>query len=276
MKGNEQSLNKTEGESKMKFEEMVITPEIAEEMLKHNTNNRSPRTSWVSALASDMKEGNWELTPTPIVFLKDGTLLDGQQRLMAVVKSGVACKFMVCTNAEPTMSIDNGIKRSMRDQLMMGDSALKGDYISPLTLSTVRMIMQIKTSKFHCTSHQVESFIVENIETINDLIECTKKDQIRGIAIAPVHAAIFTALKNGVDKAKVASFYAVLSSGYQESKNDKMIVIHRNWLQQYGGTRNHSDAVAKYNRTLEVIRLMSIGTPKLRVAVPASSPFAIA
>ena len=86
----------------MNFEIVEITPKIAREMLTKNVCNRSFRHTWVSVLAQDMLNGNWELTPSPIIFDEDGTLIDGQHRLMAVEKSGVTCSFVVCTNAKPT------------------------------------------------------------------------------------------------------------------------------------------------------------------------------
>jgi len=75
-----------------------ITPEIAEEMLTHNTDNRSVRRSRVNRYARDMESGAWREDGAAIRFAKDGTLLDGQHRLLGVVQSGVGIWMLVVRN----------------------------------------------------------------------------------------------------------------------------------------------------------------------------------
>lgn len=73
----------------------LITPEVASEMLQWNTNNRDIRPKHVERLAEEMKAGRWGLTHQGLAFNCDGTLIDGQHRLLAIVKSGVAQHMMV-------------------------------------------------------------------------------------------------------------------------------------------------------------------------------------
>jgi len=95
---------------------MKITPEVASELLKGNINNRKPNKDYVSSLASIMRKGDWRSTHQGICIGKDDRLIDGQQRLMAVIESGVTVLMDVTYDdsfEEPRdPSIDRGKIRS--------------------------------------------------------------------------------------------------------------------------------------------------------------------
>ena len=93
---------------------MSITPEIAEEMLKKNTRNRHVNKQRVLVYAKAMTEGTWALSTDAIGFDTDGVLINGQHRLLAVVKSGVTCQFLVSQGMDKgtVAVIDNGQARN--------------------------------------------------------------------------------------------------------------------------------------------------------------------
>lgn len=105
---------------KKEIREVVITPEYAEELLKMNINNRAVRTKKVAELAEVMKKGEWELSNDAIVVSEGNILLNGQHRLMAVVKSGVACPFILYTGAEDSSFdiMDTPIVRRVADAIV--------------------------------------------------------------------------------------------------------------------------------------------------------------
>lgn len=96
-----------------------ITPEVAAEMLRSNNKNRSPNQMTVDRYAKSMTAHEWWMNGEPIIFSDDGELLNGQHRLMACVKSGVAFDALVvrgiATDAFKTM--DNVRPRSSADGL---------------------------------------------------------------------------------------------------------------------------------------------------------------
>lgn len=102
-------------------EVVYITPEMAEAMLGHNTHNRSARPASVTAYAQDMAAGDWRWTGDPIRFALDGTLLDGQHRLMAIVESGVTVPMLVIRGLarEAQEDIDRGVPRKYGDVLRL-------------------------------------------------------------------------------------------------------------------------------------------------------------
>lgn len=102
-----------------------VTPALAEKWLNQNTHNRNLRDKAVLAYARDMEAGNWAENGESIKFAKDGTLLDGQHRLSAVVLSGVTVKMFVVTGLDngSQETMDDGRKRSLSDALhLRGES----------------------------------------------------------------------------------------------------------------------------------------------------------
>lgn len=71
---------------------MTITPMVAAYLLEtYNTNNRSKKPEKVDEYAKYMKAGNWKLTGDTLKFSDRQKLRDGQNRLLACVKTG--CSF---------------------------------------------------------------------------------------------------------------------------------------------------------------------------------------
>lgn len=100
----------------MKAEIMTVTPEMAKEMLNGNTINRTVGNSVVERYALDMKNGNWGLGGNGISIDKNGRLLDGQHRLLAVIKAGVPVDMLICSDiAEDMNDFDTGRKRGLAD-----------------------------------------------------------------------------------------------------------------------------------------------------------------
>lgn len=100
-----------------------VTPRVAEDILGRNVeHNRRINRALVERYALDMKNGDWsEENGETIKIGRDGTLLDGQHRLSAVVESGQTVRFLVVRNVEPDAlsTVDAGKSRSFADVLHM-------------------------------------------------------------------------------------------------------------------------------------------------------------
>lgn len=103
----------------MRIETIKVSPAVAESFLSKNTSNRNVSRSRVSAYASDMNNGRWQVCPQPIIFSTEGELMDGQHRLLAVVASGKTIEMVVMFDApvESKDVIDSGKARSVGDAL---------------------------------------------------------------------------------------------------------------------------------------------------------------
>lgn len=101
----------------------TITPEIAADLLTRNTRNRNLIVSYVDALAAMITAGEWLHTHQGIAIAMDGTLLDGQHRLAAIVKANCAVSVLV-TRGLPMSTIDaidTGRARRAWDVLAIAD-----------------------------------------------------------------------------------------------------------------------------------------------------------
>lgn len=96
-----------------------VTPDIAAEMLERNTMNRNISLKHVKNLAHAMTCGNWAENGETIAIAEDGTLLDGQHRLWAVIESGLPIVFLVAYNVKKCVmpTINQGKIRYLSDVL---------------------------------------------------------------------------------------------------------------------------------------------------------------
>jgi hypothetical protein len=95
----------------------LITPIVAQEMLKCNKANRPVNWNKVEEYSTIMKAGLWELHAQGVVFDADGHLLTGQKRLWAVVYSATPVYMRVSRGNPPSASrlLDRGTPQSARD-----------------------------------------------------------------------------------------------------------------------------------------------------------------
>jgi hypothetical protein len=107
--------------AKLDSEIVDVTPEAAAEILMNNTRNRSLRSDYVLKLAAAMERGEWKVNGEPIQIAEDGTLLNGQHRLNAVVESGATVPMLVVRglSIDAQMTMDSGLRRNLSDVLKL-------------------------------------------------------------------------------------------------------------------------------------------------------------
>jgi len=126
-----------------------VTPAKAREWLeRNNTRNRNLRPHKVALYADQMTRGQWLMAGDPIRFDSDGTLLDGQHRLAAVVESGKAQYFIIVMGLDPrTFGVmDIGMARTPGDSLGSDVKSGKVSIGSPLGSQTM-VTMLAKNSR---------------------------------------------------------------------------------------------------------------------------------
>ena len=101
-----------------------VTPDLAAEMLEKNTMNRNISQVSVKRYAMAMKSGEWQQNGQTITIAEDGTVLDGQHRLWAVIEAGVTITFLIVFNVskDAIATIDSGVARTFRHVLQIKGS----------------------------------------------------------------------------------------------------------------------------------------------------------
>ena len=91
-----------------------ITPEQAKDYLKTQQLNRNPNKLRISEYADRMQKNQWVISQ-PITFDSDGCLIDGQHRLLAIVKFGFPVTFSVMRGLPKSSAsvFDIGQKRTV-------------------------------------------------------------------------------------------------------------------------------------------------------------------
>lgn len=157
-----------------------ISPELAQIWLGRNTQNRKLKPAVMHAIAKDIREGRWLFDGNPIRFsgpaFNPTKLLDGQNRLHAILKSGMTVRTLVIfglsENAQKTM--DSGTKRTVADNLTIGGvknahiisaaaalaiRAEEGKLDSSISISTARALEFIEDNpKLHLSASVASSF----------------------------------------------------------------------------------------------------------------------
>jgi hypothetical protein len=119
-----------------------VTPELAEFYLRKNTKNRNINKTHVTAFERILSAGEMVMNGEAIILSVDGTLLDGQHRLTACVRSGVGFDAMVVEgiDVEAFKTIDGGRKRTLGDVLSVdGEVSSKALASAIVTLVAIGM-----------------------------------------------------------------------------------------------------------------------------------------
>lgn len=202
------------------FSDMWITPELAAKYLSLNNHNRVMSASTARLYAAQMRNGMWKFNGDPIRIASDGTLIDGQHRLQAVVDSGIPMRAVVVTGLPRDVfyTVDVGKKRNAADAL-----SISGFANVNILSGGARQLMVYESGAYWNEKADrtkwapTPSQIVEYVETHPNLphylrvIESRYKTTFK--LMGPSVALMAYALAADSDQEKANEFFEGLSSG---------------------------------------------------------------
>jgi hypothetical protein len=245
--------------TKIKTVATVITPTMAIKWLEGNVHNRSISTKTVNAFARDMLLGHWLITHQGIAFAKDGTLIDGQHRLWAVVESKKSVLMNVTTGLDLKTqdAIDIGRNRSVRDIIALQRKSNKQDGKEPKRIRSVhvgiaRMLCEQTGIMRPTTPEQIEVYgkfepaILAAIDMYPRIVPRLQN--------ASIGCVITRAILAGENKDKIARFVYILTEGMPGegstlTETDRMVITLRRLLTDSNPSRNDV-----YHKTERVLR----------------------
>jgi len=185
----------------------VITPDVAKRFLALNTRNRVFDQACVDKYARDMTDGNWKVTHQGIGISKTNVLLDGQQRLMAIVKSGVTISMFVTTGLEDDAQLvmDTGRKRNAAQNL-----GLRGIENPKAFVTFVNMMKAIITGAINATFTESEHLRIYDEIQVDWRWACNNLYH-KDTRVATVGGVIFFAYPKS--REKVSTFVDSFMSG---------------------------------------------------------------
>lgn len=161
-----QNKGMAHGPGGVRSEWVLLTPELAEEFLAHNIDNRHVRKVHVTRLAHDMTKGHFAVTHQGIAFDDEGIMRDGQHRCLGVIASGVPVPVLVTYNLPATSQrfMDRGATRKVSDFMDGPHAAVRA--------SAVRNLLAVRIAEGELTPGRLDAaFRAVTDGDVYDLLE---------------------------------------------------------------------------------------------------------
>lgn len=185
----------------------AVTPEQAEKWLSKNVANRTVRPARVREYATAMTEGRWLYTADPIRFDEDGRLIDGQHRLMAVVKAGIPVELHIVRGLarEAQDAVDTGAARTASDQLKV-----RGFKHGPQLAATIPIVNWLLKGGGFAASYSRDDVVYwvgvhEGLDAVVDLAH--RNRNLLPCQLAPYAAAHYACRREASDPAAADTFF---------------------------------------------------------------------
>ena len=176
----------------------------AEYYLSLNRNNRPVTENKVSQYLSEIENGKWkENTGEAIKISKEGFLIDGQHRLMALSKSSKSLNFLVVYDLETSVFdvLDTGKNRGASDVF-----ALNNVPNYNRTAAIIREYVSFKDNRYYKVNSKDTSKV-----TNASLLSVYKSDSIHFDTISNHSAVLYHSFNKIISATNLGSFYLLFS-----------------------------------------------------------------
>jgi len=243
-------------------EAVLVTPQMAEELLESQHENRRLRDGVSERYEREMRDGTFAATHQGIAIDEDDeTLVDGQHRLFAIVNTGLAQPLIVFrVPRESQVYMDQGQIRTPEDiGVVMGHALTKRED------GVARNMMMGGTSTKNPLRPAIAKFAVDHIEAIRFAVEATKGLKSYNVsAVAPMARAYYYE-----DQTRVKQYGAILAGGMARGDEDGAAHKFRMWLIENGGFR--TSRMERYRKSEVALRAFIDRKPLSRIHVPAGA-----
>jgi len=252
-----------------------ITPKQAKAWLDgNNQNNRPMRIEAARKFARDMKAGNWSLTHQGIAFYDDGTIADGQHRLMGVVLAEKPVKFLVTKNLPKTSSaaIDQNVPRQAHDSIMIAGGPA---WITRGIIAIIRFAMtRLGNKDVQLTTTEIMNYALANEENLRfaDFLCNNRKRQISSSGMA---ANYYCAILGGEDREKLRRFSDIMSRGEISGPNENAAIRLREYLMSNSECWNGQMRMETSKRAQHAISLFCKGRSVSKLYSPSELTYPI-
>lgn len=150
----------------------TVTPDDASALLRSMKSNRRPMPSHVEFLASQIEAGKWGLNGQTLIVSRDGALLDGQHRCLAVLRAKRAIRTVVVRGVDPDQfaTMDTGVVRLATHVLQV-----RGRTDCNNLAATLRLLANYRDGKFSGASARITNQRIMDLDAANpDVSESVK------------------------------------------------------------------------------------------------------
>lgn len=216
-----------------KIKVVVIDPAYAHTLLANNDRNRPMDHSLVRTYARLMTVGKWTFVGDPIRVSTTGRLLDGQNRLSAIVQSDTTQQFVLITNLPDDSQdvMDVGKKRSPSDVFSMNDVPN-----APAAAAVTNLVMRydlgnVLDTKYRITVAELLAYYQDPANTtLIDNGTAMGQSVKRMLPLSPaVVGTIHVAASRISDPYAVNVFFEGLIHGHNLTRESPIAAL-RNWV----------------------------------------------
>lgn len=196
----------------------LITPEIAMQMLEHNTSNyRKLIEMAVARYVKDLNSLLWTHTTATIAFTVSGVLVDGQHRLHAIARSGKSVWMFVMRNLPEEFTNDpNQDKGKMRSVgVYINKLGVKNSITSASALRQLHRLAisatLIRGGYNHLTDSQVLKCITYMPDSFFEWVDTTCSSKVCKKIYSATMIAVFFYLASSHDREAAQEFFDVFT-----------------------------------------------------------------
>lgn len=227
-----------------------VTPEIAADWLRYNTENRTLRKEFVNTLTKKILEGYWEPSvPDHIAFYEDGTLANGQHRLSAIINAGVPVKLKVDWDIPKSVAIciDTGKSRSFSDNVKIVTG--EGYYTSKIS-KMISLAFENGRRLTHDNHLYIAQVYKNQILAVKSLFDGYN----RWFTTSSIMAAVFVAYIRGVPYETLSEFVRILGTGRGYDENSETVLKFRDRIQSESMNSNsYKNSISDCKRAQNVL-----------------------
>lgn len=213
----------------------TITPAKAKALLTRNPTNRRITEGTLADYTRDMRNGRWELNGETLKIAEDGTLIDGQHRLLACVAADLPFKTYIAYSVEKSTfdTIDIGRKRTNGDMLSMDGVAN-----ATATAAAIRWVNAYKTNKgspnnITLSSRDIREKYAEDPQAF-DYATTRGRTAVSGLAPPAIGAAMFYLMgKKSISQTE--HFFEALHTGAGLSGGSPILALRNRLLNSKSG-----------------------------------------
>lgn len=195
--------------------DLLIDPELAILMLRRNTRNRQISRSSVLAHTKEMLSDSFETLADGIAFDTHGILIDGQQRLLAIIEAKKSATLRVAFGLDPNARIAVDVRSRVSDGELLEIAGLShGD----MRASVARMYrVHVNGVGGHASGKEIEG-VARELQVELDALA----NYYPALSRLGIRAPLLCALALGLRKAPVetASFIDRLINRQRSGAND--------------------------------------------------------
>lgn len=270
----------------MRFKVETITPDKARKLLDQNDRldrpRRTIRAARVQKLAHAITSGQWLTTHQGIAIGPDGTILDGNHRLLAIVAADQAVEVVVARDADPSWFpvLDAGAARTTGDSLKVAGFA--NTNILAATVRGWLAYSEIVGTTERFTTHHNRLTTADVIEFLDDpgnrdtaVAALTIAHRIgQGVGRFGVRSAVGISvlatrlLKNEVGSSTATEFYLRFGDGISLDASSPILALRRWFISDtgYASVSNELRRPVSVAVTLKALNAYALGQDRKVVA----------